>query len=796
MPVPYLSGATCAATQPLSILPTADGKIYAVNGVHRGVHYGGTTVYPIGITQAQGVTATTSASPLYYYVAGVEVISGGQNYYSAPSVSLTGVSGVKAHLGGSEVSRVTITTSATTHLAPPAVSFSGGQASGAAATPVLEATVTGVHIVYGGGYYSEPPAVTFYAASGVTESRAAHGFGVLNVATGATSGFLSGVVVTDVGEYQYTGSLASRARPVAATVTPPLAGSTPVLHVNTNAAIDSVTVSSGGTNYMTPPRLRFITRGLNRRGAGADADVLVSGGAVTSVSLKRFGSGYDGTVQVQFQNEAAKASPVMAPRLAGKYLCGVRYKDAAGQCGNLCDLFEVNCGDGASSITWNLTALNYTDATPNRVVSAELWRTSSDQAITLYRVATVASGTTSYVDSLTDAMLTDTARTGYEDLPILTADGYPSAFRFGIPPATMSSLCMFDDRVWYGVDESGAEPNAIYFSEQGEPESVPDTNQIVIQSTGRESDRITGMFPLEGALYVCQQRSITRVTVAGNPLESASAIPVAQRGLLNDRCWAMHEGVVYIADTVGLYSFDGSAVKTLSDPVQDFWTTDRLAFGSSKWFFLHINPEDRVVRMYYIHAGSTATRPTRALCYSMITQAWWEEHYANEIHSVATAYKSARPQYFAGSSAGIYRLESGGTDAGTPIDYEVKTGNYPLNTDPKRGIRVVYTPTSLPSTLKAAFYNSGAQLAQEFAIDSDTGTGFTTTRGSTQASLEMHVNRNASGFAQLSGAGRLDDRSASATRHIAVGLAGRRGDDGANGLARPIIHSMQVEGAG
>lgn len=795
MPVSYLSGATCASTQPLSILPTANGKLYAVNGVHRGVYYGGTTVYPIGITQAPAVTAATTNSPLYYYVAGVAVLSGGQNYYSAPSVSMAGVSGAKAYLGGSEVSRVTITTSATTHLSPPAVSLSGGQASGAAATAVLEAAVNGVQIVYGGGYYSEPPAVTFYPASGVTQSRAANGFGVLNVATGATSGFLSGIVVTDVGEYQYTGSLASRARPVGATVTPPLAGSTPALQVNTNAAIDAVTVSSGGTNYMTPPRVRFTARGLNRRGAGAEGEVSVSGGAVSAISLKSFGSGYDGTVQVQFLNDPAKASPIMAPRLSGKYLCGVRYKDAAGQCGDLCALFEVNCGDGASSINWNLSALNYTDATPNRVVSAELWRTSSDQAITLYRVATVASGTTSYVDSMPDADLTNTQRSGYQDLPILTADGYPSAFRFGVPPSTMSSICMFDDRAWYGVDESGAEPNAIYFSEQGEPESVPDTNQIVIQSTGRESDRIMGMFPLDGALYVCQQRSITRVTVAGNPLESASAMPVAQRGLLNDRCWAMHEGVAYIADTVGLYSFDGSAVKPLSDPVQDFWADYRMDFSRAQWFFVHINPEDRVVRMYYVSASYVSSRPTRALCYSLITQAWWEEQYANEIHSVATAYKAARPRYFAGSNAGIYRLETGGTDAGTPIDYAMKTGNYPLNTDPKRGIRLVYTPTSQPSVLKACFYPSGSIVPSAFAIDSDPGTGFTTTAGSTQASLDMLVNRNASGFAQLSGAGRLDDRSSSATRHIAIGLAGQRGADGI-GLDKPTIHTVQVEGAG
>lgn len=784
-----LTGATCASTAPLSILPLSNGKVYAVNGVQRGIYYSGATVYPIGITQAPSVTASVITSPQYYYVTSINIKSGGQNYFRPPGVGVGGVVGAKAYVDNGQVTRVAFTTSATTHLGPPAVTFSGGQASGAAATAVLEATVSAVHIYYGGGYYSDPPTVTFYAKTGVTESRAAQGFGVLNIAAGATSGRLSGVVVTDVGSYQYTSGLASQARPIGATISAPLYGSAPGVQVDSNAVIDAVTISNSGTNYVSPPRIKFTPQGANRRGGGAAGVAAVTAGAVTSVSLSNFGAGYDGRVSVQFVSDEAIAAPAMMPRLSGKYLCGVRYKDAAGQCGNLCELFEVNCGDAASSIMWNLSALTFTDGTPNRVVSAELWRTTSDQAITLYRVATT-SGTT-YTDALPDHMLADPARTGYAELPILTADGYVNAYRFGVPPSTMSSICMFDDRAWYAVDESGAEPNAIYFSEQGEPESVPSTNQVIVQSYGRESDRITGMFPLDGALYICQQRGIIRLTVAGNPLENASAIPVAQRGLLNDRCWALHEGVAYVADSVGIYSFDGAATKSLSDAVQDYWTDGRVDFALSKWFFMHVNQDERVVRFYYVATGSGATRPTRALCYSLTTQAWWEEQYANELHCAATAYKNGRPGQYAGSAGKVYQLDSGVTDDGTAINYSLKTGNYPLNTDPKRGIRIVYTPTSVSHALKASFYYGGASLPQPFAVDSNTGAGFTTTAGSTQASLDMTVNRNPTGFAQLSSAGRLDDHSSGASRHIAVGLAGSQSD-----TARPIIHTLQIEGAG
>lgn len=785
------AAATCNATRPLSILPMAGGRVYAVNGVQRGFAYiastSSGTVYPIGITAAPAITASTSASPLFYYVSSVEVTDGGQNYFAPPTVTIGGVTGARAALAGSAVGRVSFLTSATTHTTPPQVVLSGGQASGAAATAVLEATVTGVQIVYGSGAYATPPTVTFYANTGVTETRAAKGYGVINVAAGATSGPLSGIVLTDGGEYRYTSALAARQKPVGAVVSGPIAGVTPGIDVQSTAVVDSVTVSTAGTNYASPPQVLFSSRGLRRAGGGAAAVAAVSSGGVASVTLTNFGSGYDGSVAVEFANAPAEASAVMAPRLAGKYLCGVRYIDAAGQPGNLCPLVTVDCGDGASTIQWNLSSLTFTDGSPNRVAKAELWRTSGDQAVTLYRVAEVSPGTTSYADALPDATLVDTARTGYGELPIITADGYPNAYRFGVPPSHMSSICMFADRAWYAVDESGAEPNALYFSGEGEQESVPATNQVIIQSVGREADRITGMFPMDGALYVCQQRSITRLTVSGNPLENAAAQQVAQRGLLNDRCWVLHEGVAYAADSTGMYAFDGSSTKPLSDPVKEFWTDPRMDFTKFRDFFVSLDSDQQVVRLHYPVTTSSAV--DRALCYSLVTQSWWDELYASHMGCVATAYKNGRPENYGGGSGAIYQLNTGNTDAGTGISYSLKTGNFPLNNDPKRGLRLVYTPTSTSHTLRASVYYSGSTAAQPFAVGTDLGTGFTTTAGSTVAQLDL--SRNTSGFAQLSLAGRLDDRSSGTQRHIAIGLSGTQG-----ALAKPVIHTLQVEGAG
>jgi hypothetical protein len=791
-----IQGVSFAAAQPVSILPAANGRIYAVNGLARGAAYfGGTTAYSIGITAAASISVATQASPLFHYVSSVEIQNGGQNYFRCPAVTIAGVTRPKAELAGAEVARVVVTTSATTHTRSPDVLFSDGQASGATAAPVMRGQVAGVHVGIG-GYYSAPPAVTFAAASGVTTSRTAVGRAILDFSDGLRSGTvpvgrMTSVVVADSGEYMHSGSVIT---PVTASVTgSPVFGGNPFVTPEYSATVDAVTVVSGGTSYSSGPRVSFISHGPKRAGGGAAAVAGVTGGQVDSVTMTAFGSGYDGRVTAALTNEPAKAAAIITPRLLGKYLCAIRYIDASGVTGNLCDLREVNCEDGASSLVWTLPGAV---AKEPRVASMELWRTTSDQAITLYRVATVAASATSHTDSLTDSMLLDSTRAAYGELPILTPEGYPNANRFGVPPSNFSTICMFADRAWYAVDESGAESRTLYFSEVGEPESVPPEYQVVLQTAGRESDRITGLIPTDGVLYVCQQRSVVRLTVSGHPLESAAATPVIDRGLLNDRCWDKYEGVAYVADAVGLYAFDGSTSKPISDSIKDFWTAPRIDFTRSKSFYVRVHPLEQVVRFHYVPTGSSSTSPTAALCYSLVTQAWWTESYADDLRCTVLLYNGARATMYAGGFERMYELGSGLTDNGGPILYSLKTGNMSLNDDPKRGVRLTYTPTSSTHNLGVELHYNGSSTPRPNAIQTNPGAGFVTTTGGTQATLNMGVHRsalgNASGFAQFTLAGRLDDRSAGADRSVAIRMSGSQ----SGGIAGPAIHRVQIDGVG
>lgn len=808
----------CSSSVPLSMAPAAGGRVYCVNGQQRGfVIVGGTTAYPIGVTAAPAISIATTNSPQYYFVSSVVVLNGGENYSTPPSVSINGVTGEKAVLLGDRVVSVQFTTSAKTFTAAPAVNFSGGQASNAAATARLRGSVSSVRVNPFYAYYTSPPTVTFSAAANVTAVRDAQGRGVLNFASAAaTSGQLASIVLTDPGIYEWTGSSISEGgRPVSATVSAGLTGTgTPTLTVDSTAGVIAIAAQSAGSDYSKAPAVSVAAKGPLQKGSGVVALASLSGTTgVATYDVLGGGSGFEGRALVNLTSDTARAVAEVQPRLAGKFLAGIRFVANDGTPGDLCELVEIDCGDRASSLLWDLTGLTLTDSSPNRVNKLELWRTTSDQAITLYRVAELTQAQVDaltggkFIDALTDAELSNPDRdqqyssspltnitSKYAELPILKPDGQPSAFRFGIPPTSMSVVTLFQDRAWYAADSSAAEPSAIYFSGVDEFDSVPAENQLIVQSVGREADAITGLMPMDGSLYVGQRQNLIRLTPGPDPLITASAVPAAQRGMLNDRCWDQFEGVAYIADSIGIYAFSGSGADPISDPVSDFWSDPRIDFAQSKWFFLRVNHKERVVRLYYKRSGDASQYPQAALCYSLITKAWWEERYAQTVSCGVRSVDGGQLRELLGGSTRLLAQGSGTSDVGTAIPYSLKTGNYPLNKDPKRGLRITYSPTSGSHQLGVRLYYNNSSSPRPNAVATDRGTGVTTTTGSTEAVLEMAATRSplgdATGFAQVQLAGRINDESAGADRHIAIGL------NGSQSSSKVVIHSLGVEGAG
>jgi hypothetical protein len=115
--------------------------------------------------------------------------------------------------------------------------------------------------------------------------------------------------------------------------------------------------------------------------------------------------------------------------------------------------------------------------------------------------------------------------------------------------------------------------------------------------------------------------------------------------------------------------------------------------------------------------------------------------------------------------------------------------------DPKeqdRGIRLLYQPTAGDCNLSLALHYNNSATARPAAVRTDRGTGVVTDGGSA-ATLNLKVSRSAlgdaTGYANCSYSGRVDDKSAGADRHVSINVSGTRpsGDP-------LVLHGMAVSG--
>jgi hypothetical protein len=439
--------------------------------------------------------------------------------------------------------------------------------------------------------------------------------------------------------------------------------------------LKSITIDNAGSGYTVAPEIRITSKS----GFGAVATCTVSGGAITGVTLVNNGAGYKTPPTVEVVSGGAEACPVARPHLRGKYLCYYRYIDDTEPAyggpfpSNLSPPTVFDAGNGVSRIRWTAS---FPDG-QGRPKGIELWRTTSNQAITVYRVATYAASAANYLDDLTDDELRNPDRAGYAAMPILLPNGELCANRFTPPPVDKRVAVRFQDRFWYAVDSSGTELNTIYYSEVDEPESVPDVNQIVVQQSARDADMITALAPVGSSLFVFQERHAFVLSFSANPILDAQIHQVAFRGAFNQRCWDVYDGIVYVMDQAGIYAIgpDGGT-EDLSAPIQNLMEEIDVLNGRNN--FLAVDQQTMTLRAFVawksdLAAGDTSDGvPTRALCYSLRTKSWYMEKYPQRIRAATTGKvaltgtafppSDVRPLY--ATDSGVVVLNEGHTDIG------------------------------------------------------------------------------------------------------------------------------------
>ena len=858
------------------------GDIYGVNGVDRGLRWDGVTaaVEQLGLTAP--VTPPTVTPSYYepkYFVRSVDVVDGGFCYQKVPAVTFSGGGGLaaaaKAEVLNGRIHRIVMQSYGRDYTSAPTVSVaapdgSSPAGSGATFTVTISGFVLDIRLTNVGAGYTSPPTVTVSSGGGS---------GALVRASIDEAGTVVGVAIVNAGSgYTSTPTVTFSASP----------GTTATGTAVVQYHVASVSVTAAGSGYSGIPRLTF--QSSNGGGAYAECTVGTGGtaGQITAVTVRQ-GGAYLVAPTASIVTPAgllprsASLSAVAQPCLTGKYWCALRYVDDTPEASNgpiassITDLTEVELTGPAGSLAWSWSNSG-AEARASRV---ELWRTTSDQALVLYRVASLPRDgsnnlPTTYTDVWSDAGLIDTDRTKtatviespaytlscpshglannqaivfvtstdlvytagvtyyardvdndtfkiaataggaalefdpthgavftfttpwFGALPVVLPNGQPNAKRFTPPPTNKSAIVMFQDRAWYGVDTSGSEPNSLYFSEVDEPESVPDTNELVIQENVKGTDKISALMPFGAALVAFQQRRAYRLSYAAQPVIDASIVLLAHRGCLNQRCWDIHDGVAYVVDSIGMYMFDGQSAVALSDAVDTFWTDNLIHFPSSKWFFVRVDPQTRIVRFFY---AASAGMPDRALCFHPMTKGWWVESYAQTFAAAECVISSSRQTVMVGGQTGaIYRLDSGtqdinGSGAATGIACTYRTGNLPF--DPKeadRGIRLLYKPTTNDCTLSLALHYNNSSSARQAAVRTDRGTGFTT-EGGEAAKLNLKLTRSplgdATGHAICAYAGRVDDQSAGADRHLAINISATR--TASNDLT---LHGIAVSGVG
>jgi hypothetical protein len=627
------------------------------------------------------------------------------------------------------------------------------------------------------------PYAVFGTNKGLTDAYAYFNVGV--------DGKLSGVVITAAG----TG---------ATTTGTTLAvtgggGSGAVVTLGMLFEVASVNVATSGTGYFSPPIINIRAHTSDPFGTGAVVSSTVnSTGNVSGVTVINGGQ-YRLPPTAAIEDTRAIVEAELTQPLRGKYLCAIRYVDntpasnGGPLASSISELAELEIPGGSGSLRWNFSHPNL-DA---RAHAVELWRTTADQSVVLFRVTTLykAGGNypTDYADNLSDSQLIDSSRDGYGLMPITLPSGQINARRFEIPPGEMSVGCMFQDRAWYAVDSTGQKPNSLYYSEVDEPESVPLANELVIQENTGDPDKLVALIPLGGYLILAQNFHLYKLTYVAQPVIDASIILVAYRGILNSRCWDVMDGVAFIADGTGMYAFDGQGEESISVAVDNLWRDGTINFAQSAKCHVRAEYSTKTVRFYY--CGPNDTEPTKALCYCVATKAWWQESYANAVTATCPVVVSGRRLELSALNNASFARFSGTQDGTTGVEYRLRTGNYEMSTE--RGSRSVtfgYNPTASDSTLRLRVYYNNAAAPRKNAAATNRGTGFVTDTGSTESTLNMAATRSplgdATGTATASLAGRVDEGSAGGDREVAIEVAGTQTTD-------PVtLYSVRVEGAG
>ena len=310
---------------------------------------------------------------------------------------------------------------------------------------------------------------------------------------------------------------------------------------------------------------------------------------------------------------------------------------------DLSPIKDVDAGPNAerphsSLMEWSLPGVS----PPERADMVELWRTSADQSLVFYRLEAYGVPNDDGIeivgeDTLTDEELFNPDRPNYAAMPIVLPNGNVNAYRFGKPRDDMAVGVAFQDRLWMGVSTSGDDPNTLFYSEFDEFESLPDVNELPIQNNQKNTDVLTALVPFGSMLLAMQHTHTYAVAYNTDPAVDATIQMMSHRGCLHQRCWDLHENILYSADESGIYSMSRNGeVQDISLPIRDYFVSELIDFSKRETFFLQADPRTHILRFFCCLKSNPTDTPSVALCFDIQAKSWWTESYPTSLTSACT----------------------------------------------------------------------------------------------------------------------------------------------------------------
>jgi hypothetical protein len=219
----------------------------------------------------------------------------------------------------------------------------------------------------------------------------------------------------------------------------------------------------------------------------------------------------------------------------------------------------------------------------------------------------------------------------------------------------------------YAIRPQKAERKLIYYSEAGQPESVPLTNALSIQEDG---DELTGGMVKGSFVYFNERRHIYRFTFQSDPAKDGFVFLASNRGCVNHRCWVVVEDVAYMLDEQGIHAFGGGQDdEPISTVVQDLFryseAKERINWQASRFFHCVHFPQQEVIRWFVCMSGTYLPRHSIGLNYR--TRRWFLERWPVAIGASCTGLLAGQPQVYLGSdNRRVLALWQGSTDGPDP----------------------------------------------------------------------------------------------------------------------------------